>query len=442
MSVLIAVVVMFALAMIGLNVVVSLFIGALVGGLASGMDFLAVIKAYEQGLQGNAGIALTYAMLGVLALCLTESGLPRVMADKLIDYAERNKAKERKLFYTLVFGLIAIGFVAETLVPVHIAFVIMIVPPLLPLFNKLKIDRRAMACVLSFGLVAGYLFFPVGFGSVYLRSILLAKVSEAGLDVEGLSVMKAMALPVLGMFAGTMVAVFVTYRKARIYKDAPVSVQADDTQALSPKRRRYNLIVALVAVACTFAAQLIADNSMLFGALTGIVIFMALGVVRFVRAETLFNQGMMMMAVIGFIMISASGFAEVMNQTGDIPDLVKMAVKWSFGSKAFAALGMLIVGLVITLGIGSSFSTVPIIAAIYVPLCAALGFSPLATVALIGTAGALGDTGSPVSDSTLGPSAGLNADGQHIHFKETVTPTGLHLNTGLLVAGWIAAMVL
>jgi len=39
-----------------------------------------------------------------------------------------------------------------------------------------------------------------------------------------------------------------------------------------------------------------------------------------------------------------------------------------------------------------------------------LGFSPVATVAIIGTAGALGDAGSPASDSTLGPTAGLNAD--------------------------------
>ena len=71
-----------------------------------------------------------------------------------------------------------------------------------------------------------------------------------------------------------------------------------------------------------------------------------------------------------------------------------------------AALAMLIVGLIVTMGIGSSFSTLPIIAAIYVPLCVSLDFSAMATIALIGTAGALGDAGSPASDSTLG-STGL-----------------------------------
>ena len=112
------------------------------------------------------------------------------------------------------------------------------------------------------------------------------------------------------------------------------------------------------------------------------------------------------------------------------------------GSKALAAMIMLLVGLIITMGIGSSFSTLPIISAIYVPLCVALGFSPVATVSIIGTAGALGDAGSPASDSTLGPTAGLNGDGQHDHMRDTVIPEFIHYNIPLLIGGWIAAMVL
>ena len=62
--------------------------------------------------------------------------------------------------------------------------------------------------------------------------------------------------------------------------------------------------------------------------------------------------------------------------------------------------------------------------------------------AIIGTAGALGDAGSPASDSTLGPTAGLNVDGQHDHMRDTVIPTFLHYNVPLLIGGWVAAMVL
>jgi Na+/H+ antiporter family protein len=155
-----------------------------------------------------------------------------------------------------------------------------------------------------------------------------------------------------------------------------------------------------------------------------------------------FTSGMKMMALIGFIMITAQGFAAVMTATGQVETLVDASAALFGSNKAMGALAMLIVGLVVTMGIGSSFSTLPIIATIYVPLCLALGFSPAATVAIVGAAGALGDAGSPASDSTLGPTAGLNADGQHDHIRDSVIPTFLHYNLPLIVSGWVAAMVL
>ena len=156
----------------------------------------------------------------------------------------------------------------------------------------------------------------------------------------------------------------------------------------------------------------------------------------------MFNDGVKMMAMIGFIMIAAQGFAEVMKATGAIEPLVQATAGLFAGNKGMAAFAMLFVGLLVTMGIGSSFSTLPIITSIYVPLCISMGFSPLATVAIIGTAGALGDAGSPASDSTLGPTAGLNVDGQHDHMRDTVIPTFIHYNLPLLAAGWVAAMVL
>jgi predicted histidine transporter YuiF (NhaC family) len=146
--------------------------------------------------------------------------------------------------------------------------------------------------------------------------------------------------------------------------------------------------------------------------------------------------------MIGFIMIAAAGFAEVMKATGDVKNLVESAAGLIGHDKALGALLMLLVGLLVTMGIGSSFSTVPIIAAIFVPLGLQLGFSPLAILCIVGTAGALGDAGSPASDSTLGPTAGLNIDGQHDHIWDSVVPTFLHYNLPLLVFGWVAAMVL
>ena len=146
--------------------------------------------------------------------------------------------------------------------------------------------------------------------------------------------------------------------------------------------------------------------------------------------------------MIGFIMISAAGFAAVMKSTGGVEILVESLSTAIGDNKALAAILMLIVGLLVTMGIGSSFSTIPIIATIYVPLAIAFGFSPMATIALVGTAAALGDAGSPASDSTLGPTSGLNADGQHEHIWDSVVPTFLHYNLPLLAFGWLASMVL
>jgi predicted histidine transporter YuiF (NhaC family) len=181
---------------------------------------------------------------------------------------------------------------------------------------------------------------------------------------------------------------------------------------------------------------------MIVGALAGFMVFTFGGVIAWRDTQDVFTKGVHMMAMIGFIMIAAAGFAAVMKQTGGVESLVE-ALSTSIGdNKPLAALLMLIVGLLVTMGIGSSFSTIPIIATIYVPLAAAFGFSPLATVALVGTAAALGDAGSPASDSTLGPTSGLNADGQHEHMWETVVPTFIHYNIPLIIFGWIAAMTL
>ena len=203
----------------------------------------------------------------------------------------------------------------------------------------------------------------------------------------------------------------------------------------------WQMAVVVLALVAALLTQLW-SNSMVFGGLVGFSLLSVSGLVKWKEQDSLTTQGMQMMAQVGFIMIAAAGFAAVMRATGAVPELVEASTGLIGNSKALAALVMLVVGLLITLGIGSSFSTVPIIASIYVPLGIGFGFSTLAIVSLIGTAAALGDAGSPASDSTLGPTAGLNADGQHDHIRDTVVPTFIFFNLPLLAAGWIAAMLL
>ena len=280
---------------------------------------------------------------------------------------------------------------------------------------------------------------------------MLKNVGEAGIDVSNISVTHAMAIPALGMFVGLLVAVFISYRKPRQYQQLTIDKEARDavvekdalskTAADAQTQSKVKTVVALIAIVTAFVVQLYTD-SLLLGSMFGFGVFMATGVVKWRDADTVFNDGIKLMAMIGFIMITAQGFAEVMKATEQIQPLVDGAASLFAGNKAMAAFIMLLIGLIVTMGIGSSFSTIPILAAIYVPLCISLGFSPLATVAIIGTAGALGDAGSPASDSTLGPTSGLNVDGQHDHIKDSVVPTFIHYNIPLLLFGWIAAMVL
>lgn len=453
-AVLLAVVIMLGLSLARVHVVLSLLIGALAGGLIAGLGMTDTLNAFQEGIRNGAQIALSYALLGAFAVAIAHSGLPQSLAGAVIKRIDAG-GTSGMIKYMLFAGLVTMSCFSQNLIPIHIAFIPLLVPPLLLAFNRMQIDRRLIACLITFGLVTTYMFIPYGFGDIYLNQIMLKNVGEAGIDVSNISVTKAMAIPALGMLVGLLVAVFISYRKPRQYQQLAIDKQAHDavksavvekdtlskTAADAQTQSKLKTIVALVAIVTAFVVQLYTD-SLLLGSMFGFGVFMATGVVKWRDADTVFNDGIKLMAMIGFIMITAQGFAEVMKATEQIQPLVDGAAALFGGNKAMAAFIMLLIGLIVTMGIGSSFSTIPILAAIYVPLCISLGFSPLATVAIIGTAGALGDAGSPASDSTLGPTSGLNIDGQHDHIKDSVVPTFIHYNIPLLVFGWIAAMVL
>ena len=447
-AVLIAVLVMLILSVARVHVVISLFIGALVGGLISGIGLGPTMVAFQDGLAGGAKIALSYALLGAFAMAVASSGLPTLLARWIMSKIGNTEesANRRAVLVTkwlMVAGVLSMAIMSQNLIPVHIAFIPLIIPPLLGVMNKLRLDRRLIACVLTFGLVTTYMWIPVGFGSIFLNEILLGNIRKAGLDTTGINIMQVMSIPALGMIAGLIIAVGFSYRKPRDYENRPMEATHSVEEVT-----RYKVIVAVIAILATFIVQVVmqlADSdadSLLIGALTGLAVFLVTGAVNWKEADDVFTSGMKMMALIGFIMITAQGFAAVMTATGQVETLVDASAALFGSNKAMGALVMLIVGLIVTMGIGSSFSTLPIIATIYVPLCLALGFSPAATVAIVGAAGALGDAGSPASDSTLGPTAGLNADGQHDHIRDSVIPTFLHYNLPLIVSGWVAAMVL
>ena len=448
-AVVLSVIVMLALSLARVHVVISLFVASVVAGLVAGMGISGTMVAFQTGLAGGAKIALSYALLGAFAMAVAHSGLPALLARTIVNRMRNADAASsarvaRGAKWGIVGGVLVMGVMSQNLIPIHIAFIPLLIPPLIGVMNELKMDRRLIACAITFGIVTAYMFFPIGFGRIFLHDILYKNINDAGMDVSSVNPMAAMAIPAASMAIGCAIALFFSYRKPRTYEQRDSSFTASEDKPIDMKK----VWAAVAALVVCFVIQTVLTrmdseaDPLLVGSLVGLCMMLFMRVVPWQQADDVFSGGMKMMSLIGLIMITAQGYASVLNESGQIKPLVDGTAALFNGSKVLAAIIMLLVGLVITMGIGSSFSTLPIISAIYVPLCLTLGFSPMATVAIIGTAGALGDAGSPASDSTLGPTAGLNVDGQHDHMRDTVIPTFLHYNVPLLIGGWVAAMVL
>lgn len=433
--VIISVLVLIVLSLLKIHVIFALILAAISAGLLAGLPLGETVTVLVEGMGDQSETALSYLLLGVFASMIAMSGIVKVLLNYLLKVIGKRK-------YLLIFIFVVIGVLAETVVPVHIAFIPILIPPLLMLFNKLKIDRRAIASALTYGLKAPYMLIPVGYGLIF-HGILATEMQDNGLDIALSDIPYAMLIPVLGMTVGLLVAVFVTYRKQREYQNID-TVDADSmaSEELTETRQKVNHVITLLAIGAAFALQLSFD-SMIIGALGGITIMLLSQVIKVSRSDAAVKEGVLMMGAIAFIMLIASGYASVLTETNAVDNLIGSVSGWFDGTPhAVAAVVLLLVGLVITMGIGTSFGTIPIIAAVFVPLCMSLGFSPMATAALIGSAAALGDAGSPASDSTLGPTSGLAADGQHDHIWDTVVPTFLHYNIPLIIFGTIAAVIL
>ncbi|MFS0877507.1 Na+/H+ antiporter family protein [Solibacillus isronensis] len=434
-AVLIAVGVMLILSLLRINVVLSLVVGAIIGGIVGGLGITETINAFVDGLGGGATIALSYALLGGFALAISRTGIPEVLVKAILKIVQREGDSQKKgAAKALIFlVLLAMAIMSQNLIPVHIAFIPLIVPPMIKIMNMLQIDRRLIACILTFGLVMPYMFIPAGFGLIY-QGIIVDQMTIAGLDVALSDVPKAMVIVALGMAVG-LVGAYIAYRKPRQYENT----ELETTNDLNKEVNTLHIIFAAVALITSIVVQVMTE-SMIVGSISGIIVLYITGTLKVKEADKVLSDGMRMMAFVGFVMISANGFSAVINATGDVETLVSGAMDVFNGNVSIAVLIMLIVGLIVTIGIGSSFATIPIIAAIFVPIAIELGLSELAIICLIGTAGVLGDAGSPASDSTLGPTAGLNVDGQHNHIWDTCVPTFIFYNIPQIIFGWIAVV--
>lgn len=408
------------------NVLLSLIIASVIGGVVGHISLSQVMDIFIHGMGGNSETALSYILLGAFAASMTHTGLAPILAKKIANAIKSNK-------YMLIAILTGIAILSQNLIPVHIAFIPILVPPLLGLMNKLKLDRRAVACGLAFGLESPYIAIPAGFGLIF-QGLIAENMMQNGVEVVKSQIWKYNWILALGMFIGLLFAVFVLYRNPREYKD--VQIQTKDSDNLTLNRSHY---ITLVAAVLTLVVQLW-TNSLPLGALVGLSVIFGFRAIDHDKMDKLINEGVGLMGYVAFVMLVAAGYAAVMKATGGIDTLVNSITPF-MTSKLVAAFLMLFVGLFITIGIGTSFGTIPILAVLYIPICVKLGFSIPSMIIVLSAAAALGDAGSPASDTTLGPSAGLNADGQHNHIWDTCVPTFLLYNIPIILAALISVAI-
>lgn len=430
--VVVSVILLCVLCLCKVNVLLSIIIASIVAGIMSGFGVSEIMQVFISGMGANSETALSYILLGAFAAAMVHTGLATILSKKIAGVINGKAV-------LLIIILTMLALLSQNLVPVHIAFIPIIVPPLLSVMNKLKIDRRAVACALAFGLKMPYIAIPAGFGLIF-QGLIAENLTLNGVVVSTAKVWHYTWFLGLGMFVAFLVAILISYRKEREYKDIFVvenSMQLQDEEALKLNKNHY---ITLVGAFATLFVQLW-TKSLPLGALVGLGIIFGGGAVSHKKMDKLINEGIGLMGYVAFVMLVAAGFALVLKETGGVESLVQSILPFVEGNKFLAALLMLIVGLFVTIGIGTSFGTIPILAVLFVPVCSQLGFSLGATIVLVAAAAALGDAGSPASDTTLGPTAGLNADGQHNHIWDTCVPTFLHYNLALIIFALIAVVV-
>lgn len=427
--VVVSVIILVVLCVLKIPVFFSLMIAAIVAGLVAGIDLTQTMSLLINGMGNNSQTALSYILLGSLAFIMEKSGAAEIMALKISGAVKNNK-------FVLCFIMVIIAVIAESVIPIHIAFIPIIIPPLLAVMNKMKMDRRMLSISFGFGLKAPYIAIPFGFGKLF-HDILQDSFTKSGLDITPKEIVSTTWIIAAIMFCG-LIAGLIFFSRDREYNTTNKDLEQKDREI--PKLERNHVFVFLSGI-ITIVVQLL-TSSLPLGALCGLIFLVITQVVKINEIGDMLDGGISMMGFIAFVMLIAAGYANVITNSGAADGLVDIAKNSLGNSKLIASYIMIILGLTITLGIGTSFGTVPIISSIYVPLAQSLGYSPRAIILLVTIAAVCGDAGSPASDTTLGPTSGLGVDSQHDHIKDTCIPQISFIGVPLvLVGGFITTLL-
>lgn len=245
----IGVLALIVLCLLKINVLLSLLISAMVAGVTAGMGISETINVLIEGMGGNAQTALSYILLGILAAGMAHTGITEILSRKI-----SHVVGPRKLL--LLVTLTVIACCSQNLIPVHIAFIPILIPALLPLMNEMNLDRRGAACALAFGLKAPYIALPFGFGWIF-HGLIADNLAANGMAVEVGDVWKYTWPLGASMIIGLAAALFV-FRKPRHYETLEIpGAQSVSDADLRMKPAHW---VTLIAAVGTLVINLKTDS--------------------------------------------------------------------------------------------------------------------------------------------------------------------------------------
>lgn len=430
-----SVVIMLVLCVLHVNVYLAIIIAAVICGLMGGAPLTEIISLFASGISSHGENAIIFIILAAIASAIVASGMSDAMAPRVSKILGQRP-------WLLLVGLIIIAALCETVITFGATFVFIIIPPLLTVFNRYSVDRRKVATAIMCGLQIGYVCIPIGYGAVF-QDMVAGVMSDCGIEITYLEV-AVTTWPIFLAMVVAAVVVAVIYRKPRTYTPvpgitAPAETDGAQTDELPPWEFKHTM--GIVAAFATPVVQLI-TGSIVLGGLTALALILIFRVASIKSLDEHIYKGMKDVAAVVFVMAAGTGYANVSNAYGDVNGLVNSIVNMLGSSKLVGAFAMLVLGLIVTLGIGTSWGAVPIVGIIMVPMGLQMGFSVPAISMLICAAAVLGDAGSPASDQALLPTATLNLDGQHDHIWDTCVPSFICCNVPIIVLGTICACIM
>jgi len=281
----VSVVLLCILCLCKINVLLALMISSIVAGIVGHISITDIMNTFINGMGGNAETALSYILLGAFAASMTHTGLAPLLAKKIANIIKSNK-------YLLIAIFTGIAILSQNLIPVHIAFIPIIIPPLISLMNKLKIDRRAIASALAYGLKTPYIVIPAGFGLIF-QGLLADNITQNGMTVAKSDIWHYTWFLGLAMTIGLLWAIFISYRKPREY-DETLICEKSKVECLKFNKHHY---ITLFAALMTLIVQLW-TSSLPLGALVGLGIIFGTKAIDHDKMDKLINEGVGMMGYV------------------------------------------------------------------------------------------------------------------------------------------------